>query len=369
MPQKKVAIIYDWADTRYGGAEKVLLTLQQIYPQATLFTSFVEPHAVWTQKFKQVKTSFLQHWPKFIRRHKKWLAVFLPLAFEQFDLTGFELIISVTSFAAKGVLTKDNQLHICYLLTPTRFLYSHTHEYVHQARGIRKLLLNYLRRWDQVAATRPDYLIAISQLVASRTEHYYGRKCAAVIYPTIIDDDKNIDKKEKNIDIDHKFFLCVGRLTPYKHIHQVVDICGRRQWPLVIIGSGVQKQILTKSIDSHGWSHIKLLGNLDDESIKKYYQQALALVAPGLEDFGINILEANQAGTLVITHPDSGARELLTSNMARDLDSQQLSVSLETVMARVYDQGKTLIPSQKLSRSDFVRLWREKVMTYEKMFV
>jgi len=365
MP-KKVAIVYDWADTRHGGAEKVLLVLHELYPEAPLFTSYREPAATWTDAFPSVQTSFIQRLPRFWRRHKKFLAPFLPLAFESFDFTGFDVIISVASFAAKGILTKPNQTHICYLLTPTRFLYSHTGDYTPRPGKITAHVSDYLRHWDQQAAQRPDKIIAISRLVAERTQQYYGRQVDDIIYPTLIDKSSfsaNIDQISST-PLPAQFFLSVGRLTPYKHLDLVVDVCGRHGWPLVVIGHGPDLGRLQKTIHTHAWSHIQLRQNVPPAELAQYYRQATALVAPGLEDFGINLLEANAAGTLVVTHPHSGSRELLDDTQALDLDPTDLPGNLAATLAQLSAQPNKTVTTQSFTTQSFKRRWREKEAIY-----
>src|SRR5258708_2622600 len=165
----KVALVYDRVNTHYGGAENVLLALHQIYPSAPLYTSVYNPQtATWAKVF-DVRTSFLQKFPFAKKFHRLYVAL-MPLAFESFDLSEFDIVISISSAEAKGVLTKPNQLHVCYLLTPTRYLWSHAEEYQKDwlTGPIRALIFNYLRWWDQSAALRPDIFIPISQLVAER---------------------------------------------------------------------------------------------------------------------------------------------------------------------------------------------------------
>ena len=145
LTKPKVALVYDRVNTPFGGAENVLLALHQIYPEAPLYTSVYDPKtAPWAKVFS-VRPSFLQKIP-FAKRFHRLFAVLMPLAFESFDLVEFDIVISITSAEAKGVLTKPNQLHICYLLTPTRYLWSHAKEYEqHRLTGwLRKLVFSYL---------------------------------------------------------------------------------------------------------------------------------------------------------------------------------------------------------------------------------
>jgi len=367
MPVTKRAIVYDWADTRHGGAEKVLTALHELYPDAPLYTSFTEKTATWVQQFPAVQTTFIQRLPAFWRHHKKFLAPLLPIAFENIDLSGFNTIISVSSFVSKAVITKPGQLHICYLLTPTRFLYSHQDDYIHHQDRLTSGVSTYLRHWDYQAARRPDKIIAISQLVGQRARKFYEREIDDIIHPTII------DKSIKNQEIDHnlstslppQFFLCVARLTAYKHIDLVVEICGRLGYPLLVIGNGPQLRSIRRLISRRQWSHIHLYQNVTPAFLTACYRQATALLAPGLEDFGINLLEANAAGTIVVTHPQSGARELLNADQAIDLDPENIQASLERAIKRLWQAPKISVTSQNHDINSFKRLWREKVAIYE----
>ncbi len=322
MTKLRVAFIYDWADTNYGGAEKVLLTLKKIYPQAHLFTSFADFTQVsWLKQFTVVKTSFLQHAPTVLKKKKALLALFMPFAFERFDLQSYDLVISVCSFAAKGVLTTPAQKHFCYLLTPTRFLYSHPEKY-------RSPLLNwltqpinrYLKNWEQTAIWRPDKLIVLSQLVASRSQRYYHRTPDAIIYPPLLDNHKKVSARfstsktcTPNPESDKdNFFLCVARLVNYKSLDLAIKACLKLKLPLKIVGTGPEAEKLHHLARSHRFAHlIEFLGNVDQKTLNSCYNKAIALIAPGEEDFGLNILEANQAQTWVIAHHKSGATELL----------------------------------------------------------
>ena len=321
---RKVALVYDWGDTKFGGAERVLLALKKIYPQADLFVSVADSHqASWLQEFSRVRVSFLQKFPRLIKKHKALLAIFLPLAFESFDFSGYELIISVSSFAAKGILTKPGQFHLCYLLTPTRFLYSHENEYLPW--WLKPLLLpikKYLCSWDKVAIHRPDCLLAISQLVAKRCQRFYGRVVDEVVYPTIIND---IFTSSNKISLEKKYFLVVSRLVAYKKIDLALQACGQEGLPLKIIGSGKQLPQLQKLAHRYHWQQIEFLPQVLDSELPSYYRGAIALLAPAQEDFGINLLEANSCDTLVITNALSGARELLNHQTAWDLQRGDLA--------------------------------------------
>src|SRR3989338_8390229 len=187
----KVALVYDRVN-KWGGAERVLLALHELFPDAPLYTSVYDrKKASWADVFdpsagsgQGIKTSFLQKIP-FSTRHELFAAL-MPLAFESFSFDEYDLVISVTSEAAKGIITKPKTMHICYCLTPTRYLWSGYNDYFKNPyfRFISKPLVSYLRFWDKIAAQRPDAYIAISKEVQGRIKKYYGRE-STVIYPSV----------------------------------------------------------------------------------------------------------------------------------------------------------------------------------------
>jgi hypothetical protein len=180
----KVAIVYDRVN-KWGGAERVLLTLHEMFPEAPLYTSVYDPKgAHWAKAFPKIYTSFLQ---KFFlaKSNHEFYALLLPMAFESFNFDKYDLVISVTSEAAKGIITKPGTRHICYCLTPTRYLWSGYEEYFENRilRFVTKPFVNYLRKWDEIVAQRPDEIIAISTAVQERIKKYYNRESKIVFPP------------------------------------------------------------------------------------------------------------------------------------------------------------------------------------------
>ena len=181
----KVALVYDRVN-KWGGAERVIIALRKIFPDSVLFTSvYKEDRASWARKIP-VKTSFLQKIP-FASSHHEVFATLMPVAFESFDFSDFDLVISLTSEAAKGIITKPQTKHISIILTPTRYLWSGHKDYFSNPifRIIIWPVVSYLRFWDKIAARRPDKLIAISETVQSRIKKYYGLE-SEVIYPPLM---------------------------------------------------------------------------------------------------------------------------------------------------------------------------------------
>lgn len=311
---KKIALVYDRVNTPYGGAENVLLALHQLYPEAPLFTSVYDPQqAPWANVFN-VKTTFLQKIPG-AKSHHRWLAPLMPLAFESLDLSEYDVILSVTSAEAKGVITRADQLHICYLLTPPRYLYSHKHSTVN-SRFLTKIwpirwfvqkLLQYLKWWDQVAIHRPDSIIPISQRVAKRVNKYYGIQLKKVIYPPVevAQTTKNEKRKTKN------YFLIVSRLVYYKRIDLAITACLKLNQTLIIVGSGPELSHLKEIIPLKKKDLIIFEQNVTPKKLHTLYNECRAVLMPGIEDFGIVGLEANAHGKPALVNAKSGVAELI----------------------------------------------------------
>lgn len=307
-----MALVYDRVN-KWGGAERVLLALHEIWPEAPLFTAVYDPQrAVWARVFK-VKPSFLQYVPLAKNHHElfPWLT---PLAFESLRFDGFDVVLSVTSAEAKGVLTKPETFHICYCLTPTRYLWSGFAAYQDYpglggwsglARTTLSLLSAKLRSWDLIAAARPDKYLAISQEVAQRIRKYYKRQVDAVIYPPVDLDKFKLTTKNKN-----SYFLVVSRLVGYKRVDLVVDAFNKLGWPLVVVGDGWQRRELEKrarpNITFAG-------GDLTDEGLVGYYQNCRAFVYAAEEDFGLAAVEAQACGKPVVAFGQSGIAETVVA--------------------------------------------------------
>ncbi|MCX6706351.1 MAG: glycosyltransferase family 4 protein, partial [Candidatus Woesebacteria bacterium] len=208
----KIALVYDRVN-KWGGAERVLLTLHEMFPDAPLYTSvYDEASTSWAKVFPKIYTSFLQRIP-FAKSNHELFGWLMPLAFETFNFDMYDLVISITSEAAKGIITKPKTKHICYCLTPTRYLWSHYDLYFKNKlfRFISKPFINYLRNWDKVAAQRPDQIIAISTEVKNRIKKYYNRDAEVIFPPVSLHHKKYLSK-------NHAYYLIVSRLVPYKRV-------------------------------------------------------------------------------------------------------------------------------------------------------
>lgn len=296
----KVALVYDRIN-KWGGAERVLLAFHRLFPNAPLYTSVYDKKKTpWADVF-DVRTSFLQKFP--FAMHHELYALLMPLVFESFNFDEFDLVISVTSEAAKGIITKPQTKHICYCLTPTRYLWSGHKEYFKNPllRFISKPIVLYLKFWDKIAAIRPDAYIAISKEVKRRIGRYYGKQ-SSVIYPPIWIPVESVPAAPQS-----PYYLIVSRLVPYKKIDLAIKAFNKLKLPLKIVGIGSQMN----KLKAMAGPTIQFLGYLTDKELVRYYSECHALVFPGLEDFGLTILEAQGFGKPVIAFAAGGGRETI----------------------------------------------------------
>ncbi len=306
----KTAIVYDWID-KWGGVERVLLTLHELYPEANFFTSYYDVEKAGWAKDLKINTSFIQKLPSFIKKSRLLSLSLYPIAFESFNFSEYDLVISVTSAFAKGVITKPQTKHICYLLTPPRYLWGQSEMYMkNPILSVGSALLgNKLRNWDYIAAQRPDKIIAISNLVSSRSKKYYQRN-VGVIYPPF--DVEYWDKVKASIDEQDRFsykkpfYLLVSRLESYKKIDIAIEAFNNLQdETLVIVGKGSHRDDLKRKAKEN----IIFLQDISDNRLADLYEKAEALIMPQEEDFGYVALEAQYFWCPVITYSKSGAAE------------------------------------------------------------
>jgi len=337
--QKKIAIVYDWID-KWGGVERVLLNLHEMFPEAVFYTSyFDETKAEWAKDLN-IKTSFLQKFPDFIKKSRILSFIFYPFAFESFDFSGYDLVISITSSFAKSIITKPTTKHICYLLTPTRYLWSHKQDY------IKNNLINYLisgyldmfKNWDLVVSQRPDKIISISETVRERCKKYYKRD-SEVVYPGFdVEYWKGIKSEIRNPKfetnskfkiLNSNFFLVISRLEPYKRVDLAIKVFNRLNKQLVIIGEGSQE----KKLKQIAGKNITFLSKLSDVELGSFYSSAQALIMPQEEDFGYVSLEAQLFGCPVLAYKKGGVLETIIENKTGiffdNQDERSLSQAIE----------------------------------------
>ncbi|ABP68141.1 glycosyl transferase, group 1 [Caldicellulosiruptor saccharolyticus DSM 8903] len=299
----KVAIVHEWLTTM-GGSEKVILELKKLFPEAPIYTLVYNRRKLGKYFDKYlIITSNLQKNPLAHIKHQLFFK-YMPRAFENFDLSDFDLVISSSSAFAKGVITSPNSVHICYCHTPPRYLWDLTHEYLKDYNLIIRRYLernfHYLRIWDTIAANRVDYFVANSNYVANRIKKFYKRDCK-VIYPPV-DTEYFTPAKDKNIE---DYYLIVSRLVPYKRVDLAVEAFNQLSKRLVIVGDGPEY----KKLKSIAKSNIEFLGYQPDKTVRDLYQRCKALIFPGVEDFGIVPVEVQACGRPVIALKKGGAVE------------------------------------------------------------
>jgi glycosyltransferase involved in cell wall biosynthesis len=325
----KIAIIHDWL-TNMGGAERVILAFYDIFPDAPIYTTVYNPDKL-PEEFKNIdiRTSFIQKLPKAKTKYNMYLP-FMPTAFEQFNLSEYDVVLSSSSSCAKGVITRPDTLHICYCHTPMRYAWDFYNEYKESAPKWQKrfipYLMNYIRMWDRLSADRVDYFIANSNAVAKRIKKHY-RRDSVVINPPV-----NADFY-KPIDEDADYFLIVSRLVEYKRIDIAVDAFNDLKLPLIIIGDGPEKEKLQKMAKNN----IKFLGRIPDEEVRKYYAKCRAFIFPGEEDFGITPLEAQASGRPVIAFGKGGVFDSVVDGVTGIFFKEQHKESLKEAIIKFKD--------------------------------
>ena len=333
----RVALVHDWLPL-IGGAERVLEQLLQVYPNADLYTmfNFLDPKDAEFLADTRITTSFIQKLP-FAKKYYRNLLPLMPGAIEQFDLTGYDLIISSSSSVAKGVITDPDQFHICYCHSPMRYAWDLQEQYLNQTgigSGVKSALIRYIlhkiRIWDVISANRVDAFVANSGYISRRILKTY-RRDATVIYPPV-----NVERFQPCYDKED-FYLTASRQVPYKRIDLIVEAF--REMPdkkLVVIGDGPQ----FKKIQSLKAPNIEILGYQGDEVLTDHMRRARAFVFAAQEDFGIMPVEAQACGTPVIAYGRGGSCETVVNNLTGILFKRQTRESIIEAVHR-FERSET----------------------------
>jgi glycosyltransferase involved in cell wall biosynthesis len=312
---RRVAIVHEWLDT-YAGSERVLEQLLLCYPSADVFAvvDFVDEEDRGFLQGHRVQTSFIQRLP-FARRHFRNYLGLMPLAIQQLDLSGYDLIISSNHAVAKGVLTGPDQVHISYVHSPMRYIWDLQHQYLSQMgieRGLRGLYVRWLfgrlRTWDVATAHQVDHFVANSNYIARRIQRTYRRE-ATVIHPPV-DVDRFVPGGKKD-----DFFLLACRFVPYKRADVVVESFARHgHRRLVVVGDGPDHDRVCAA--ARGASNVEFAGVVGQEALIDLMQRARAFVFAAEEDFGITLVEAQACGTPVIAYSRGGAADIIAPHNA-----------------------------------------------------
>ncbi|MCL4486563.1 MAG: glycosyltransferase [Chloroflexi bacterium] len=325
VSQGSVALVASWLN-QYGGAERVLEVAHELFPDAPLFTSTYWPAALPpAYRTWDIRVSFLNRLPI---ANQRLLLPLYPLAFESLDLTGYDRILSITSAFAHGVRLPERAEHVCYCLTPARFLWSYE-DYVRRERigrlprAVLPLFIARLREWDRRAATRVGRFVAISETVRQRIERYYHCESTVIFPPVHVERFAIADGHED-------FFLILSRLVPYKRIDLAVQAFNELGLPLIIAGDGRDRPRL----EAMAKPNIRFLGRVSDDEGCELLTHCRAFIFPGDEDFGITPLEANACGRPVIAFAGGGALDSTIEGVTGEFFREPTGAALaETVRA------------------------------------
>jgi len=317
----KIAIVCDWL-SNLGGAERVILGLHQLFPQAPIFTTVYNTEKVKGFEKATIKTSYLQKL-SFARRKHQYFAYLMPGIFENFNLDEFDIVISSSHSCAKGIITSPKTLHVSYCHSPMRYAWENNQNYLNEyetSSFIKKaapFFIHKLRMWDRLSADRVDQFVANSAYVQQRIQKYY-RKNSEIIHPFIEASSFYAAK------VRQPYYLAVGRLTAYKRFDLIVEAFNFLGLPLKIVGTGGQEKKLKKIAQSH----IEFIGFSSETKLRKLYSEAQALIFPQVEDFGITPLEAQASGCPVIALKKGGALETIIDNKTGIFFEEQTVASL-----------------------------------------
>ena len=369
----KIAFVYDRVN-KWGGAERILLSLHKIWPKAPLYTAvYDKKKAPWADDF-HVIPSFLNRFPFASSKHELYASL-TPFAFESFNFDDYDVVLSVTSSDAKGIVTGSKILHICYCLTPSRYLWSGYREYLKEpglngfnllARTFLTLFSTPMRRLDYLSSYRVNKYIAISKTVAQRIKVYYKKK-VSVIYPPV---NTSIFKPSET-ETRQDYFLVVGRLVPYKRIDFVISVFDKLDLKLKVVGRGMDESRLRRISNNKNIEFIS--GDLTDEKLSWYYQNCQALIFAGEEDFGLTSVEAQSCGRPVIGIGRGGVKETIIpgrtgeffrSYNKRELASLLLNFKVNKYPVSVCRQNALRFSEKKFQEkiySEVIKYWRQKL--------
>ncbi len=325
-----LALVHDWLN-QIGGAEDVLEKLVAQYPAAPIYTSIYAPELM-PPAYRRwpIKTSFMDRLPGVHRHHQPYLPLY-PLAFEKFDLSGHRVIVSNKSGFCHGVRKPAGAVHVCYCLTPTRYVWSFDDYAGREGLGpaVRvalRPLLAWLRRWDLRAAAGVDTFVAISTTVQERIARIYGRE-SRIIYPPV-DTARFAAARDAGRG---RYVLSLGRLIPYKRVDLAVEACTRLGLELWVAGAGRDRARLEKLAGPT----VRFLGRVPDADVPGLFANARAFLFPGLEDFGIAPVQALAAGTPVVAYAGGGALDTVKDGQNGVLFREQSVESLVAALERL----------------------------------
>lgn len=372
----KTAIVHDWL-VNYGGAERVVEQMLLLYPDADIYTLVYDEKKMGKIFPKEkVHTSSLQKIPMAEKLYTKFLSL-MPKAFEEFDLTGYDLVIASSSCCAKGVITSPATPFIAYIHSPMRYAWDLYYDYLKNSGRLTKFFMKRwmpdIRKWDYISSQRIDTLVANSSYIARRIKKFWNRD-AAVVYPPV-----DTDRLSVSDEAAGDYFVVFSRFVPYKRIDLAISACARLNKKLIVIGSGSQEKELKLLAASCKNADIKFTGRISDSEVKAYLQKCRALIFCAEEDFGIIPVEAQACGRPIIAFGKGGALETVVNEKTGVFFEEQSVESLVKAIEKFekLDKENTFNPkkirehAEKFSAENFrknlseqIRLTEDKVRNY-----
>jgi glycosyltransferase involved in cell wall biosynthesis len=336
----KVAIIHYWLVGMRGG-EKVIEALCEMYPQADIFTHVYVPELVSDPiRRHRIVPTFINSLPRAAKMYKTYLPL-MPLALEQLDLRGYDLIISSESGPAKGVIAPSDSIHVCYCHTPMRYIWNMYHDYRNNAGRLTQWMMpplsHYLRMWDVTSAARVDSFVANSATVARRIRRYYGAD-SVVIHPPVDTGAFSIAAPSELGD----YYLMAGELVSYKRADLAVRAFNEMKLKLIVIGGGE----MLDEIRRLAGPTVTVMGSQPFDTLKQHYARCRALIFPGEEDFGMVPVEAMASGRPVVAFGRGGATETVAEGLSGIFFADQ---SVEAISSAVKNLAKIEIDPQKIA--------------------
>jgi glycosyltransferase involved in cell wall biosynthesis len=358
-PPMKVAIIHYWLVGMRGG-EKVIEALCEMYPQADIFTHVYVPEMV-SDRIRQhrIVPTFINALPPARTMYKTYLPL-MPLALEQCDLRGYDLVISSESGPAKGIIPRADALHVCYCHTPMRYIWNMYHDYRDNAGRLTRMMMpamaHYLRMWDAISAARVDSFVANSQTVAKRIHRYYGAK-STVIYPPVDTGSFSIASASELED----YYLMAGELVSYKRPDLAVRAFNEMKLRLIVIGGGD----MLDEIRRIAGPTVTVLGTQPFAVLKEHYARCRALIFPGEEDFGMVPVEAMASGRPVVAFGRGGAVETVDDEVTGTFFAEQTVEAISSAVRHLAElpiDSKTIaMHAKKFGRDQFFQKMRSHI--------
>jgi glycosyltransferase involved in cell wall biosynthesis len=365
----KVAVVHDWIFVRRGG-ERVLEQILNLFPQADLFYLVGKPDAVLnTVQTHRFFSSFLNRLP-WVERYYKALLPLLPMAAESFDLRGYDLVISSSSCAAKGIIPPPTARSACYIHSPMRYAWDQEHVYFPKAPSlkrpleiIRRLLLSRLRVWDACSSARVDMFIANSHFVARRVELYY-RRSAVVVHPSV-DLERFVHSVSSSEPVRTNRVLLFGAWVPYKRMLHALELCVAQGIAVTAAGQGVELTTAAAKFSNNPLVQVEM--NPADSRVAELYATHKVLLFPALEDFGMVPLEAMASGCWVVAPRQGGTGETVADGRTGTLfelgDDESMLKALTTALTLTVNEAELKAHARTFSHHHFAENIADHLLT------